>query len=353
MERREFLKKFVYLASAAGLTSMGNNRSLLAFEKSLKDNKITNSNNETRKDRIGKTLPLRRLGSTEEKVTMLGLGGYHIGWTTEHNAQETIEAALEGGIRFFDTAESYGGGRSEERYGKYLIPKYRDIVFIMTKTLARDVKTAKDHLEGSLHRLKTDYIDLWQIHAVETRDDADIRFKNGVVDFMLDVKRSGKVRYIGFTGHRDPAAHQRVLELAGRSVNLNTCQMPINLIDISYHSFTLNVMPILLDREIGILAMKSLSDGRFFSKKVVAGKLRWETKEPVIPDRVSIKEALYFVWSLPVSVLITGAENAKLVREKIELAKAFTPVSEEQLEKLISKVADQAKEGKFEYYKKV
>ena len=306
------------------------------------------------KDKFGEVLPLRKMGRTGATVTMLGLGGYHIGWTTEKDAEETIEASIEGGIRFFDSAESYGPHTSEIRYGKYLVPKYRDEVFIMTKTQAKDAKTAQEHLDGSLKRMNCDYLDLWQIHSVSSPEDVDSRLENGVLDVVMKAKESGKVKYIGFTGHRNPQAHLRMLEQTKDSDPFDTCQLPINIVDAAYHSsFVKDVSPVLLDRNIGILAMKTLADGRFFPKKIMNGDVKWETDQPVVPGRVDLNDALNFAWSMPISVLITGAENADLLREKVKMAKSYMELNETKRQKLVSKVEDLAKEGKVEYYKRV
>ncbi len=334
--RRDFLK------ALAGLTS-----GLLIPYRSI------SSTGTPLRDRLGESLPLRKLGNTGEKVTMLGLGGYHIGWTTERKARETIEAALEGGIRFFDSAESYGDGRSEERYGKYLVPNYRDDIFLMTKTYSTDAKTARKHLEGSLKRMKTDYIDLWQVHSLQSPDDVDERIENNVLDVIAEAKKSGKVRYVGFTGHQSPYAHARMLDKTGEDF-FQTAQFPINVVDSNVeHSFIRHVLPRLVERKIGVLAMKTLADGRFFYKKVQNGNVKWDTKNPVIPEFVTLEESLRFVWSLPVSVLITGAENPQLVEEKIAMAKRFEKMSEADREKLIDKVADLPNSGEVEYYKDI
>ncbi len=304
---------------------------------------------ETKSDRLGEILPQRRLGKTNEYVTMLGTGGYHVGWTTERDAQEVIEAALEGGVRFFDTAESYSKGISEERYGKYLTPKYRDLVFIMTKSTGKDAKTVQEHLEGSLRRMKTEQIDLFQVHSLRTPEDAEARVKNGVLDYILKAQREGKIKYLGFTGHQNPFALTRMLELTKESDIFDTVQMPVNILDQTYFSFAKNVIPKLQERNIGLLAMKSLADGRFFAKKE---KVNWTSDDPLIPNYLSIKEAMHFVWSLPVSVLISGNENATFMREKTALARSFTKLSETQKLELIDKVRDIALTGKIEYFKK-
>lgn len=281
---------------------------------------------------------------------MLGIGGYHLGWTSERDAEEIIEAALEGGIRFFDSAESYQAGESERRYGKYLLPKYREQVFMMTKTQAFDAETARKHLEGSLKRLNTDYIDLWQVHSLYNPGDVDKRVDAGVLDVVRQAKEEGKVRYIGFTGHSNPEALLRMLERTEGNDIFATCQMPVNVVDPSWNSFTEQVMPRLQRRNIGLLAMKTLADGRFFGVKKMPGRVVWRSDDPAVPGYLSIRDALHFAWSLPVSVLITGAENASLVREKVDLARSFTGMSAEERLELVEKVASLA-DGKVEYYK--
>ncbi|MFW5823046.1 MAG: aldo/keto reductase [Tangfeifania sp.] len=299
-------------------------------------------------DRLGEILPRRKFGRTGEYVTMLGTGGYHIGWTTERDAQEVIEASLEGGVRFYDTAESYSSGVSEERYGKYLTPRYRDLIFLMTKSTGRDAKTVQEHLEGSLRRLKVDQIDLYQVHSIRTPQDVDNRVENGVLEFLQKAKQDGKIKYIGFTGHQNPYAHTRMLEQTEENDMMDGVLMPVNVLDQSYFSFAENVMPKALDRNMGIMAMKTLADGRFFAKKEEAG---WTSSDPVIPNYMSIKEAMYFVWSLPVSVIISGNENATYMREKIALARSFSKLSENERMALIDKVKDKAQTGKIEYFK--
>ena len=305
--------------------------------------------NEKTSDRLGEVLPKRKLGRTGEYVTMLGTGGYHVGWTTEHDAQEVIEAALEGGVRFFDTAESYSKGRSEERYGKYLTPKYRDLIFLMSKTTGKDAKTVQEHLEGSLRRLNVDQIDLYNVHSIRTPEDVDSRIKEGVLEVLLKAKQQGKIRFLGFTGHQNPFAHTRMLERTAQSDIFDAVLMPVNVLDQSYFSFTKNVIPKALKRNMGILAIKSLADGRFFAKKE---KANWNTDDPLIPNYLSIREAMYFVWSLPITVLISGNENATFMREKIALARSFTKLSESKRMALIDKVKNIALTRKIEYFKK-
>ena len=309
---------------------------------------------EKKRDKWGDLLPQRTLGATGERVTLLGVGGFHVGWTEEKDAAEVIEAAMEGGIRFFDNAESYGKGESEIRYGKYLTPKYREDIFLMTKTAARDAKTFWEHLEGSLSRMKTDYIDLYQIHNIADPEDVDYRIENGVLDALVKAQEQGKVRHVGFTGHRNPEAHLRMLEHTKSANPFATCQLPINALDPHSNSFQEQVLPILLERNIAPLGMKSLADGRFFALKRNLQRIQWQSEKPIIPTELSIRDAIHYVWSLPVSTLITGAENASLLREKIDFAKTFaTPFSEQQLAAILEKTRSYAEgEKKVEYYKR-
>ncbi len=327
MERRSLLKWMAGLTAGLLLSSQTNARG---------DSQSS--------DRLGTLLPRRQLGRSGSAVTMLGVGGWHIGRMSERDAQETIEVALEGGVRFFDTAESYQSGGSESRLGKLLTPKYRDVVYLMTKTTARDADGARRHLEDSLRRLATDYLDLWQVHSVKSPEDVDGRITDGVFEVMIEAQASGKVRQIGFTGHKRPSAHLRVLE---KSDIFDTCQMPINLADPSYESFILGVLPTLVERQLGVLAMKTLANGGFFG-----GSKHGEHGDnpKLIPERVSITEAIHFAWSLPISVLITGPDNLDQMKEKIALARSFVGMDSQQRQVLIEKVADLA--GKrVEFYK--
>ena len=327
MERRSLLKWLAGFTAGILLCSQTN-----AQNKKLKS------------DRLGELLPLRTLGRTGEAVTMLGVGGWHLGELSERDAQASIEIALQGGVRFFDTAEMYQSGGSETRMGKLLIPKYRDVIYLMTKTTARNAQNARRHLEDSLRRLNTDYLDLWQVHAVKNPNDVDERITNGVFEVMAEAKESGKVRHIGFTGHHQPEAHLRVLE---KSDIFDTCQMPINLADPSYSSFIKQVMPKLVERNIGVLAMKSLANGGFFGGSAHG---QHGDNPKIVPNRVSIAEAVSFTWSLPVSVLITGFNNPQQMQEKIALANSFVAVDEQQRQDLIDKVADLAGR-RVEFYK--
>ncbi len=299
---------------------------------------------EREKDKWGELLPERSFGKTGIQVTMLGVGGFHIGKHTDYEAQKTIETAIEGGIRFFDTAESYQGGRSEEKMGRLLTPKYRNEIYLMTKTKARDGKTAREHLEGSLRRLNTDYLDLWQVHSVNSVSDVNNRIKSGVFDEVIKAKAEGKVKNIGFTGHVTPEAHALVLEKFGSE--MEACQMPINVLDPSYNSFIKNILPSLTKMNYGIIAMKTVAGGAFWG----GGFEGQYGKEVHVMDFIKMKDAMHFVWSLPISTLCTGPDNADMLQEKIDLANNFVKLSEDEQEELIKRVSHMAGTT-IEYYK--
>ncbi len=324
--RRRFLLRLSWLASVAAFLPVA---------------RLSGARN----DKLGEALPIRTLGRTGEQVTMLGLGGYHFGALGDRDAQAMIETAIESGVRFFDTAVLYQSGGSEQSYGKHLVPRYRDDIFLMTKTLGRDAGSVRKDLEDSLRRLRTDRLDLWQAHSIESPEDAKKRATQGVFDEMLKAKDEGKVRHIGFTGHKLPEGHLAVLEATDA---METCQMPVNAVDRGYRSFIENVMPRLVDKNLGIIAMKTLADQGFF------GRNRWVGRptgvSPLIPDRITVEEAMYFVWSLPVSVLVTGAETVEQLLEKVNLARRFGKLNDTDRDRIFAKVADLA--GKqVEFYK--
>ena len=327
MKRRQFIK-----VSTLGTAGLG--ISIPLFSKAI-----------TKKsDRWGELLPLHDFGSTGRKVTMLGVGGFHVGRMTDQEAQKTIEAAIEGGIRFFDAAESYVGGENERKYGRLLTPKYREDIFLLSKTKARDGAAATKHLEGSLKRMNTDYLDLWLIHQVDTKQEFDDLRKNGMLDAFIKAKESGKVKHIGFSGHKMPTTNQYVLAEIGDIMEAN--MLPINVLDPSYNSFIKNVVPELLERKKGIIAMKTLAGGAFWGGGF-EGRRGQSNK---VMDHISVKDAFNFALSMPNDVLVTGAKDAAMLQEKINFAKNFQKMKEEEQEKLIKKVADLAGSN-VEYYK--
>jgi predicted aldo/keto reductase-like oxidoreductase len=274
---------------------------------------------------------------------MMGLGGFHVGRMDDSMAREPIELAISEGIRFFDTAESYQRGVAETKYGKFLTPTYRDEVFLMTKTRARDYKTAEQHLSGSLERMKTDRLDLWLMHAVNSVEDVEGRLENGVLKFMLEAKSKGWVRHIGFSGHTTTQAHLRMLELADE---VEVCMMPINAIDTGYDSFINNVLPVLQEKRKGVIAMKTLAGGAFFGR----GFDGQEEADDMVIDHISVKEAITYSLSVPNDVLVTGPKTPEMLKEKIDIARNFERFSDRDMESLFNKVAHLSS-GNVEYYK--
>ena len=290
-------------------------------------------------DRLGTLLPLRKLGFSGPSVTNLGVGGAHVGSVSEKDAQAIIEKAFAEGVRFFDNAPFYSGGRAEERYGKYLTPKYRDVSFIMTKTLARNRKSALKDLDNSLSRMKTDYVDLWQVHALGSPRDVEERIQNGVLDAFLEAQKTGKVRHIGFTGHESCKAHLKMLqELNKRGVKMASSQMPVNPADPHYKSFITHVVPKCVKAGIGVLAMKTLADGRFFG-----GNKGWRRTDvsvkPIIPAILSVEDVFGFVWSLPITTLISGMENVQQVYQNAAIARNTWNWNQAERQKRIDAVA--------------
>lgn len=293
-------------------------------------------------DRLGKLLPMRRLGRTEEWVTSLGFGGSHMINENQSEAQSAalVETALEEGIRFFDTAQQYGTGESERRMGQSLTPKYRDAIYLMTKTQARGRGRALQDMDECRKRLNVDVIDLMQIHHIESPVEVDKLVDDGVVDVLLEAREQGKIRHLGFTGHDSPHAHLRMLErLEHIGVDFDTVQMPMNILDPGYESFIVNVLPKLVERDYGILAMKTLVFGQITGRDAGwRGRNRQAPK--IVPDVMSLEDVLGFVWSLPVSTLISGMPRPEMVRQNAAVARAQPQLDEAQRLALIDKAAE-------------
>ena len=305
------------------------------------------------RDRLGQLLPQRRLGRTGEHVTMLGLGGSHIMHEGQSPAetQRLVETALEHGIRFFDTAEQYGSGRSESLLGQFLTPKYRDVAYLMTKTQARDADHAARDMDACRQRLGVDTIDLMQIHHIESPQVVDRLVDQGVVGVLLKAREEGKIRHLGFTGHDSPQAHLRMLErLEQMGVEFDTVQMPINVADPSYHSFILQVLPKLIEKDYGVLAMKTLVFGQIIGKNKGWRRREHLTAPRVVPDRMSLAQALGFVWSLPVSTLISGMPVPEQIEENARLARGHADIDAQQRDRLVELAAEFAGPN-LEFYK--
>lgn len=319
--RREFVKK------AASLTAFG----LIANWASA----LPSS------DRLGDVLPKRQLIRNGEKVTAFCLGGYHLGFTENpKDAERMVERSMELGVRFFDNARGYHNGRSEEYMGKFLTPKYRDEIFLMSKAPARTAKGVKEQLEASLRALKTDRLDLWQIHALQTPEDVENRLKAGVLDVFLEAKEKGQTRYIGFTGHRNPKTHLYFLKrLEELGIELDTVQMPLNVCDPSFESFQHDVLPVLLERQYGVIAMKTMAGGSMMGGRIDTTPKDIRTKD--IPDVVDKTELTHanlheYVYSLPVSSLCSGCRFTYELEDNVKVLNEFKKLSEGDMARLVN-----------------
>ena len=279
----------------------------------------------------------RELGKTGERVSAIGLGGSHIGTQpTQDESVHLIRSAIDRGITFLDNCWDYNGGLSEVRMGQALGNGYRDRVFLMTKIDGRTKEAYNKQLEQSLGRLHTDVIDLVQFHEVIRMEDPDRIFaEGGALEAALAARQAGKIRYIGFTGHKDPLVHLRMLEIAQKhNFHFDTVQMPINVMDAHFRSFTHQVLPVALQQGIGVLAMKT------FGSKVI---LQSNTAQPI--------EMLHYGLSQPVSVVITGIDKPEILDQAIEAARTFKPLTPEQTATLLARTRDAASEGKFKHFK--
>jgi aryl-alcohol dehydrogenase-like predicted oxidoreductase len=281
------------------------------------------------------TIPVRPLGGTGATVSAIGLGGYHIGKiANEREAIRVVHAAIDAGITFMDNAWEYHEGRSETVMGKALADR-RDRVFLMTKvcTHGRGRREAMRQLDESLRRLKTDHLDLWQIHECAYDNDPDRHFAvGGVVEALMKAKEQGKVRFVGFTGHKRPAIH---LAMLAHDFPFDTCQMPLNCFDASFRSFEQEVLPELLRRGIAPLGMKSLGgDGRQVKARVITAA-----------------EGLRYAMSLPVATTVCGIDSMKVLRQNVAIAAGFRPLTARQMAALRKRVTEEAADGRFELYK--
>lgn len=285
----------------------------------------------------GGEVPYRTLGRTGEKVSAIGLGGYHI--ANQKDVEESIRivrTAIDSGINFLDNCWDYHDGDSEVRMGKALRDGYRQRAFLMTKIDGRTKKAAAAQLEESLGRLETDHLDLLQFHENIRMDDSDRIFApGGAMEAVVEAQKAGKVRYIGFTGHKDPDIHLKMLRVAAEhEFHFDAVQMPLNVMDAHFHSFEKKVIPVAVREGIGILGMKPMGAGLVLESKTV---------EPI--------DCLHYAMNLPTSVVITGCESMEDVQQAVKAAKAFRPLSASEVAALLAKTEVVAKKGQFELYK--
>lgn len=281
-------------------------------------------------------MPRRPLGRTGATVSLVGIGGYHLGLArTDAEASRIVHMALDHGIDFLDNCWDYHEGKSELRMGQALEGR-RDRAFLMTKLDGRTKQKAAEQLTQSLRRLRTDRIDLVQIHEVIRLSDAQSVFApGGAIEALLEAKQAGKVRFIGFTGHKDPTIHQAMLKAADdHGFQFDTVQMPLNVLDAHYRSFEKSVLPTAVGKGMGVLGMKSLGAGKILE-----------------PKRVSAVECLHYTMNLPVSVVITGCESVGVLEQAIQAALTFQPLSPQDVNALLDRTRDLAQEGTYERFK--
>jgi predicted aldo/keto reductase-like oxidoreductase len=282
-------------------------------------------------------VPYRKLGRTGERVSMVGLGGFHIGMQKdEQESIRIIRAALDGGINFLDNCWDYNGGTSEIRMGKALRDGYRQKAFLMTKIDGQTKTAAASQIEDSLKRLQTDHIDLLQFHEVIRMTDPERIFgPEGGMEAALAAQKAGKIRYIGFTGHKNPAMHLHMLETADKhDFRFAAVQMPLNAMDAHYESFGEKVLPVLLKKEIGVLGMKPMGAGLILKSQTLTAQ-----------------ECLRYAMSLPTSVVITGCESVADVQQALMVARNFQPLTAEETRTILAKTELAAKNGEWEGYK--
>jgi len=279
----------------------------------------------------------RELGRTGERVSIVGVGGYHLGLPSEQQSIRIVRRALDHGVNFLDNCWDYNDGKSEERMGKALRDGYRKKAFLMTKLDGRTAQSARDQLEQSLKRLQTEMIDLVQIHEVIRDDDPERCFAaGGAAEALLAARKAGKLRFIGFTGHKDPRIHRSMLETARKNgFHFDSVQMPVNVLDAHYRSFEKEVLPLAVEQGTAVLGMKSMAAGLILESGAAS---------PV--------ECLRYAMSVPgVTVTITGCDSEGVLEQALWLATTFKPMDDEERKTLLARTAPYAQGGKWEKFK--
>jgi len=334
MKRRDFFKTAAVCGVASTLPAVLAQENTSFQERgSMNQIPLTTSPGTRKGDMLYRTL-----GRTGEKVSAIGMGGFHIAQhgLTEDDSIRLIRSAIDRGITFMDNSWDYNEGHSEIRMGKALKDGYRQKVFLMTKIDGRTKEVAEQQIETCLERLQTDHIDLVQHHEIIRFDDPDRIFaEGGANEAVVAAQKSGKIRYIGFTGHKDPHIHLYMLKVAAEhGFHFDTVQMPLNVMDAHFRSFGQMVLPELVKQQIGVLGMKSMGDGVILKSKAV-----------------SPLECLHYALSLPTSVVITGIDKPEILDQAFEVAKTFQPMNRDQVAQLLAKTKEVAMAGKYELFK--
>lgn len=280
-------------------------------------------------------IPRRRLGKTGAVVSVIGLGGFHLGIPDEQESIRIVRTALDGGVTFLDNCWDYHAGESERRMGKALRDGYRDKAFLMTKVDGRSREKAASQIDESLRNLGVEQVDLLQLHEVIHDDDPERAFAAGGIDALLEARQVGKTRFVGFTGHKSPSIHLAMLDAAAaRGIRFDTVQMPLNCLDAHHDSFERNVLPRLVEEGIGVIGMKPLADGRIAQLGIATAE-----------------ECLRYSMSLPVAVAITGCESLERVEQALRVATGFQPLSEAEVAGLLERTRPAGSAGAEELYK--
>ncbi|MGA9498299.1 MAG: aldo/keto reductase [Terriglobales bacterium] len=283
-------------------------------------------------------VPMRTLGHTGEKVSIVGIGGYRLarpGVDLDESIR-IVRSGLDQGINFLDNCWDYNDGESELRMGKAMRDGYRQKAFLMTKIDGRNKATAEKQINDSLQRLQTDHVDLLQFHEIIRDTDPDRIFAaGGALEAVLEAKKAGKVRYIGFTGHKSPDIHLKMLATASaHQFIFDTVQMPLNVMDHHFDSFEARVLPVLQKQNIGVLGMKPMGDPFILQSKTVTAV-----------------ECLHYAMNLPTSAVITGCDSLEILKQALNAARSFQPMANEEVTALLAKTAKAAQSGEFEMYK--
>ena len=268
---------------------------------------------------------------------------------SEKEKEAIIDKAMESGVRFFENAWVYHGGEAEEIYGRYLVPKYRDEIFLATKNRANDAEGARKQHEDSKRRMKTDVIDLVYMHNLYNPDDVDKRLNGGVLEFLLKMQQKGEIRHLGFSGHTHTVTHTHFIEkIAGNDPFVATL-FPVNPVEPSKpDSFVKELLPWLQDTGYALIGMKSLAHGRFMARN---HEEKWRLDDPVVPNYLSVEEVLWYALSLPITSLVVGTEKLEYLEQNVRAVEAFQKFSRSELEEIEKRVARFASTPNLEYYR--
>lgn len=334
MERRDLMK-----ATAAGVAAAALGASTDVVGQTAQGGQVKPTGPVTSRIPEHPDMKYRALGRTGERVSLVGVGGYHLaksGGPSADEAVRIVHAGMDAGINFYDNCWDYNGGESEVRLGRALAGGFRDRAFLMTKIDGRTAASAMSQIEESLRRLQTDHIDLMQFHEIIRMDDPERVFaQGGALEAVLRAREQGKVRYIGFTGHKSPAIHRHMFEVADQhGFHFDAVQMPLNVMDAHFDSFEQGVLPVAAAHGTGVIGMKAFGDPFILNSKVA-----------------SPLEMLHYPMSLPISVQVTGIDSMAILQQALIAVRSFAPFTPEQRAELLAKTEAVARDGRTERYK--